>query len=116
MDVVIANGKTVASMKPGSFFGEIALVTGGERTATIKAKTICDGGRVDIQIRYIYAVWEMYVFGGSGDIIYKIYKIYMYTMYVYIRLIVYDIMYVLWGVQLHISIYTSYILIYYDIK
>ena len=32
---VTRGGKQIASMKPGDFFGEIALVDGGKRTATV---------------------------------------------------------------------------------
>src|SRR4030081_1366132 len=32
---VTRGGKTIATMRPGDFFGEIALVDGGERTATV---------------------------------------------------------------------------------
>jgi CRP-like cAMP-binding protein len=34
---VTRNGKKIATMSPGDFFGEIALVDGGKRTATVTA-------------------------------------------------------------------------------
>jgi CRP-like cAMP-binding protein len=40
---VIQNGKTVASMGPGQFFGEISVLDGGPRTADVRADsdTVC---------------------------------------------------------------------------
>ena len=40
---VIQNGKTVASMGPGQFFGEISVLDGGPRTADVRAEspTVC---------------------------------------------------------------------------
>ncbi len=35
----IRNGVTLAQLGPGSFFGEVALLDGGERTATVTADT-----------------------------------------------------------------------------
>lgn len=34
---VTRNGRKIATMSPGDFFGEIALVDGGKRTATVTA-------------------------------------------------------------------------------
>ena len=36
---VIQNGKTVATMGPGQFFGEISVLDGGPRTADVRAET-----------------------------------------------------------------------------
>ncbi|KAI9206054.1 cyclic nucleotide-binding-like protein, partial [Polychytrium aggregatum] len=36
---VIVKGSVVAEMEDGSFFGEVSLITGAPRTATVKAKT-----------------------------------------------------------------------------
>ena len=36
---IIQNGRTVANMGPGQFFGEIAVLDGGPRTADVKADT-----------------------------------------------------------------------------
>jgi CRP/FNR family transcriptional regulator len=36
---VIQDGKTVASMGPGQFFGEISVLDGGPRTADVRADT-----------------------------------------------------------------------------
>jgi CRP-like cAMP-binding protein len=36
---VVRRGRTVASLMPGDFFGEIALLDGGPRTASIVAET-----------------------------------------------------------------------------
>ena len=40
---VIQNGKTVATMGPGQFFGEISVLDGGPRTADVRAEapTVC---------------------------------------------------------------------------
>ncbi len=39
---VISDGKTIANLRPGQFFGEIALLFGHmKRTATIKCSTSC---------------------------------------------------------------------------
>ena len=40
---VVQNGKTVASMGPGQFFGEISVLDGGLRTADVRAEepTVC---------------------------------------------------------------------------
>lgn len=40
---IIQNGKTVATMGPGQFFGEISVLDGGPRTADVKADepTVC---------------------------------------------------------------------------
>jgi CRP-like cAMP-binding protein len=37
--VVVVHGDPVDTMKPGEYFGEIALIDGGARTATVRAKT-----------------------------------------------------------------------------
>ena len=36
---IIQNGKTVATMGPGQFFGEISVLDGGPRTADVRADT-----------------------------------------------------------------------------
>jgi CRP/FNR family transcriptional regulator, cyclic AMP receptor protein len=36
---VIANGRTIRRLLPGDYFGEIALLDGGERTATVSSET-----------------------------------------------------------------------------
>ena len=36
---VIANGRTVRRLLPGDYFGEIALLDGGARTATVSSET-----------------------------------------------------------------------------
>jgi CRP/FNR family transcriptional regulator, cyclic AMP receptor protein len=36
---VVRDGKTVASMGPGQFFGEISVLDGGPRTADVRAET-----------------------------------------------------------------------------
>ncbi len=36
---VSRNGRTLATLEPGSFFGEMALLDGGDRTATVVADT-----------------------------------------------------------------------------
>jgi CRP/FNR family transcriptional regulator, cyclic AMP receptor protein len=36
---IIQDGKTVASMGPGQFFGEISVLDGGPRTADVRAET-----------------------------------------------------------------------------
>jgi CRP/FNR family transcriptional regulator, cyclic AMP receptor protein len=40
---IIQNGKTVATMGPGQFFGEISVLDGGPRTADVRADapTVC---------------------------------------------------------------------------
>lgn len=40
---VVQNGKTVATMGPGQFFGEISVLDGGPRTADVRAdgRTVC---------------------------------------------------------------------------
>jgi CRP/FNR family cyclic AMP-dependent transcriptional regulator len=40
---IIQDGKTVASMGPGQFFGEISVLDGGPRTADVRAEkpTVC---------------------------------------------------------------------------
>ena len=42
---VTVNGESRATLGPGDYFGEIALLTGSERTATVTAKTdlVCLG-------------------------------------------------------------------------
>lgn len=42
-------GKTIASIGPGEFFGEISLIDGKPRTATIVADTACDLLVVDLR-------------------------------------------------------------------
>eukprot|EP00033_Pygsuia_biforma_P006089 GCRY01006764.1.p1 GENE.GCRY01006764.1~~GCRY01006764.1.p1 ORF type:complete len:439 (-),score=150.02 GCRY01006764.1:91-1407(-) len=42
VEVVIAGGKVVAQMYKGSFFGEMALITGEKRTASIRCRSMCD--------------------------------------------------------------------------
>jgi CRP-like cAMP-binding protein len=37
--VVDANGKTINNLVPGDFFGEISLLDGGARTATVETET-----------------------------------------------------------------------------
>ena len=36
-------GQTVATLQPGSFFGEMSLLTGERRSATVRAATDCCG-------------------------------------------------------------------------
>jgi CRP-like cAMP-binding protein len=36
---VTVGGKTVATLTPGDHFGEVAMISGGERTATVTAAT-----------------------------------------------------------------------------
>jgi CRP/FNR family transcriptional regulator, cyclic AMP receptor protein len=36
---IIQDGKTVASMGPGQFFGEVSVLDGGPRTADVRAET-----------------------------------------------------------------------------
>ena len=36
---VVANGRTVARVRPGDHFGEISLIDGGERTASVLSET-----------------------------------------------------------------------------
>jgi CRP-like cAMP-binding protein len=38
-DVVAPDGRTVATLRPGEFFGEISLLDGGPRTASVVAAT-----------------------------------------------------------------------------
>jgi CRP-like cAMP-binding protein len=40
---IIQNGRTVATMGPGQFFGEISVLDGGPRTADVRAEapTVC---------------------------------------------------------------------------
>lgn len=42
VDIIARNGTSLATLKPGSFFGEMALITNQGRNATAKAKTYCD--------------------------------------------------------------------------
>jgi hypothetical protein len=43
VEIVSEDGKVVyARLKEGSFFGEIALITSGKRTASVRASTFCD--------------------------------------------------------------------------
>jgi CRP-like cAMP-binding protein len=48
---IIQDGKTVATMGPGQFFGEIAVLDGGLRTADVRAEapTVC----------YVLISWEV---------------------------------------------------------
>lgn len=36
---VVANGRTVSRVRPGDHFGEISLIDGGERTASVVSET-----------------------------------------------------------------------------
>lgn len=36
---VVANGRTVSRLRPGDHFGEISLIDGGERTASVVSET-----------------------------------------------------------------------------
>eukprot|EP01065_Artemidia_motanka_P017953 TRINITY_DN21341_c0_g1_i1.p1 TRINITY_DN21341_c0_g1~~TRINITY_DN21341_c0_g1_i1.p1 ORF type:complete len:927 (+),score=264.93 TRINITY_DN21341_c0_g1_i1:55-2835(+) len=45
-DVLAATGEFVTVIKPGGFFGEVALLTESKRTATIKSLTYCDTFRL----------------------------------------------------------------------
>ena len=42
VEIVSAEGRTLATLQPGSFFGEMALLTTNPRTATAKAADYCD--------------------------------------------------------------------------
>ncbi len=42
VDIVSQEGRTLATLQPGSFFGEMALLTTNPRTATAKAADYCD--------------------------------------------------------------------------
>lgn len=42
VDVIDATGKTVKVLKDGDFFGEVGLLLSTPRTATVRARTLCD--------------------------------------------------------------------------
>jgi voltage-gated potassium channel len=42
LEVIDVDGTRIALMGPGAFFGEIALLSGSRRTATVRALTYCD--------------------------------------------------------------------------
>lgn len=42
VDIVSSEGRTLATLQPGSFFGEMALLTSNARTATAQAADYCD--------------------------------------------------------------------------
>jgi glucose-6-phosphate 1-dehydrogenase len=42
VDVIDASGKTVQVLKDGDFFGEVGLLLSTPRTATVRARTLCD--------------------------------------------------------------------------
>lgn len=62
---VSSGGKTLATLGPGDYFGELALIAERERTATVTAETQLDC----IEI----AVWDFREFvQGDGDVAWKL--------------------------------------------
>jgi hypothetical protein len=42
VEVLTSDGKSIAKLRTGSFFGELALLQDGKRMATVRANTYCD--------------------------------------------------------------------------